>query len=220
MDHREAFFELALDPLCVLTLDGRIVDVNPAAEQSFGWTRAELGSMALAEMVHPEDAERALGAVRGVAEGRRLNGFEVRCRTRAGEYRVISWSSVARASLIYAVGHDVTDQRRLVDALRLSESDTRQLEKLQRSILDALPVLVALCARDGEILAVNRTWRVAAERNGLGLPRHGVGTNYLAVCRVAAPQEASAQRVLDGLSSVLAGASERYVSEYAISPDQ
>jgi len=45
--------------------------------------------------------------------------------------------------------------------------------------LKSLPVSVAILDRAGSIVAVNAAWRAFGRRNGLRMPRYGVGANYL-----------------------------------------
>jgi hypothetical protein len=75
--------------------------------------------------------------------------------------------------------------------------------RLQRTI-DAVELQVALLDERGAIVAVNRAWRLTADVQGLGDLRHGIGRNYLSLCRAAAVDGCSdASLVADGLAGVL-----------------
>jgi PAS domain S-box-containing protein len=80
--------------------------------------------------------------------------------------------------------------------------------------LDGLAEHVAVLDRQGRILLVNRGWRVFGRANGLVLPDHGLGADYLAVAEAAAGEDGPAGRVLEGLRQILAGRRERVEVEY------
>jgi PAS domain S-box-containing protein len=80
--------------------------------------------------------------------------------------------------------------------------------------LDGLAEHVAVLDRQGRILLVNHGWRAFGRANGLGLPDHGLGADYLAVAGAAAGEDGPAGRVLEGLRQILAGRRERVEVEY------
>ncbi len=49
--------------------------------------------------------------------------------------------------------------------------------------LETLPVSVAILDATGTIIAVNDTWKELGRKNGLHMPRFGVGASYLRYCR-------------------------------------
>ena len=86
----------------------------------------------------------------------------------------------------------------------------------QAAVLDALPAGIALLDHESRIVAVNRTWRTLGDAQGLKLPDHGVGANYLQVCDTAGgDEEPEARAVAAGLRGVLYGESSRFDFEYA-----
>jgi diguanylate cyclase (GGDEF)-like protein len=83
------------------------------------------------------------------------------------------------------------------------------------AVLDALPDSTAVLDRAGNILQVNRAWRMFAADNG-GQPEiTGVGVNYLELCaRSAAAGCLEAGQAADGLHAVLGGDSMYVELEY------
>ncbi|WP_158219871.1 PAS domain-containing protein [Ideonella sp. A 288] len=90
-----------------------------------------------------------------------------------------------------------------------------------QAIIDALSGNVAVLDGQGTIQFVNRAWREFAAQNGdPGLDRCGPGVNYLEVCRRSAQADPSALPVLIGLTEVLEGGRDAFVTEYPChSPD-
>jgi len=91
-----------------------------------------------------------------------------------------------------------------------------------RSILDALTTHIAILDRRGIILEVNAAWRQFADANGLNLPDHGVGSNYLDVCDHANGQALhAAPDVAAGIRDVIAGKLSVFTQQYPChGPDQ
>jgi PAS domain S-box-containing protein len=59
---------------------------------------------------------------------------------------------------------------------------TVETPALLQKTIDALPDHLAVLDKCGIILAVNDSWRRFAREEGLGMPHHGVGQDYLRVC--------------------------------------
>lgn len=78
-----------------------------------------------------------------------------------------------------------------------------------QALIDALAANVAVLDRSGTIVAVNEAWRRFADTNGLTLPDHGRGANYVGICDAAA-SIAPAQAVSDAIRRILADRSERF----------
>ncbi|MFC4426109.1 EAL domain-containing protein [Deinococcus navajonensis] len=84
--------------------------------------------------------------------------------------------------------------------------------QLYEGAFQAAAPTLAILDPDGTIVDVNESWKEFADANQLGLPRYGVGTNYLSVCEAGANPEA--QEVADGIRSVLNGQAPEYVHLY------
>lgn len=82
------------------------------------------------------------------------------------------------------------------------------------AVLDGLDSHIAVLDDNGRIIAVNRAWRSFAGANG-GTDRGCfVGSNYLAVCDIAARTDALAGAVLKGLEAVRDGRQDVFTLEY------
>ena len=86
---------------------------------------------------------------------------------------------------------------------------------MNREILDALPAHIAIIDAKGVISFVNKLWKRFANRNGFTGTNHGIGINYLQICKKAHGYGAKeAQAVGRGLKAVLAGKLESFALEY------
>ena len=158
-DHR-AFFELSRDLLCVLDFEGRILDINPAWQRWLRLTAEDLVGTSFLERVLEADREAAQGVLRDLGESRDAEARYFRCRFRARSaddgaiYRWLAWSASAHPDepLILASARDVTEQE--------------QGRKRLVSLFDAASDLIAVTARSGEILYLNRAGLELAGRTG------------------------------------------------------
>ncbi len=98
-------------------------------------------------------------------------------------------------------------------ALAHREEERRAKGLLQAS-LDALSAHIAILDAGGTVIAVNRAWHRFADRNGYAPTGHGIGLNYLDVCRAAASGDADARLAAEGLSALLTGERTDFGMEY------
>ena len=83
-----------------------------------------------------------------------------------------------------------------------------------RSLIDGMQDAVAIISQDGEILAVNETWRTFSGNNNGDTAQSYLGQNYVGVCQASADQgDSLASEITRGIASVLAGGKE-FVAEY------
>jgi signal transduction histidine kinase len=98
-----------------------------------------------------------------------------------------------------------------------SQAETQRLGDLARSVLEALQYPQAVISFEGKIVATNSAWMGLIDDAGI-LPDDGsVGANYLAVCRLLAP-EGFDGNVESGIEAVLTGQAERFRHQYSTNP--
>ncbi len=144
-DH--AAVKLLLDPET-----GGIIDANRAAAEFYGWPREQLQSMRIQEIntLPPEAVREEMAKA---LSARRLR-FEFRHRLADGTERdveVLSGAIVHKGrNLIHSIVHDISDSKRMQEALRASES-------YLKNVLDSSNDAVFVDDADtGAILDVNR----------------------------------------------------------------
>src|SRR6185503_2900479 len=105
------FFDLSIDPMCVIGLDGRFERVNAAFVRVLGYSSEELLSRTAFDLVHPDDLERAREAMAELAEGRDQARFEGRVIRADGAVRRLEWNarSMPERGVVYTVGRDTTE---------------------------------------------------------------------------------------------------------------
>lgn len=132
-------FQQSLDLLCVADLDdGYFQRLNPAWTTILGWSDEELVGRPFLDFVHPDDRERTLDEVAGLAEGRDAVLFENRYRHSNGSYVWLRWNARPELSSrrIYAIARDVTQQKWL--ELQFLEVLDHERERMGRELHDGL----------------------------------------------------------------------------------
>ena len=129
---RDLFFDLSIDMLCVIDMDGRFLHLSPSWKRMLGWDEKDLLDRAPLEFVHPDDHEGTLEARKRLAAGEEILGFENRYMCSDGTYRWIEWNSfpLPEVELVFAVARDITRAKETERELRESETRYRLLFEL------------------------------------------------------------------------------------------
>lgn len=111
---RETFFAVSRDMLSFAGYDGYFKRLNPAWEETLGYTAEELMSRPHLEFVHPDDREATMRQAAAVAGGASAVSFENRYRCKDGSYKWLLWNAVPvpEQQIIYGVARDLTERKR------------------------------------------------------------------------------------------------------------
>jgi PAS domain S-box-containing protein len=172
----EEFFDLSIDLLCVVGVDGYFKRVNAALERTLGYEKPQLFSQSVFDITHPDDVEPSRKALAQLAEGRDIVGFESRVICADGTVRWLQWNTrtMPERGVVYGVARDVTDRRnadaelreaqRMLEAsrdeLRLLADEQAALRRVATLVARELPpdeVFAAVAREVGESLAVDAT---------------------------------------------------------------
>ena len=86
---------------------------------------------------------------------------------------------------------------------------------LANIILDALSAHIAILDENGIIIKTNRAWKRFADENQMQHPAGGSPVNYLAVCDLAAGDNApEAKTVAEGIRAVIKGEVDEFLLDY------
>jgi PAS domain S-box-containing protein len=109
------FFSSSIDIFAISDPTGKLLRYNAVMEKYLGYGQEDLVGHSIMELVHPDDVEHTNAARKQRQEGKLLDGFEHRLRRKDGSYTWIAWHSAFDnvAGLVYSVGRDVTERRRL-----------------------------------------------------------------------------------------------------------
>jgi two-component system, sensor histidine kinase and response regulator len=165
-DELDRFFTLSLDLLCVATLSGRFLRVNPAWHRVLGLTEEQLMASRFLDRVHIDDLVATRRGLAALSSGQGVVDFENRYRTSDGSYRWLQWAAapMTEEGIVYAAGRDITDRRRADEersahardlelARREQEEHAERLSQLVRELDVARQRAEEATAAKGEFLA-------------------------------------------------------------------
>lgn len=119
-DNLIRFFLYAPELLCIAGPDGYFKKINPAFTQLLGFEENELISQPFTNFVHPDDVKNTQANLRDISAGRVVYSFENRYKTKANQWKWISWSTseiLNEEGLVFCYGKDITEEKKLRDLL-------------------------------------------------------------------------------------------------------
>ena len=121
-DHRlrEEFFERSVDLFCTATLEGRLLDFNPAWETLLGLGPSELRQANIRDLIHPEDYQETVDKILLMRGGQDAVVIEVRMVALDGSLHWVTWHAALASDRksFQAIGREVTRHRVLYDVAR------------------------------------------------------------------------------------------------------
>jgi two-component system CheB/CheR fusion protein len=142
------------DSVIVTDLDGVVTFWNKGAERIFGWTAAEMLGRPLVDRMPEQARPKAAEAMRRIAAGEEFRGEWADQRKDGNPIWIEALTTLIRDSSgrpvgLMGVSIDVTERRRVLEAVRESE---RRLQQLA----DTMPQVVWTADPDGAIEYFNR----------------------------------------------------------------
>lgn len=123
-----AIFNLTSDAIFIFDYHGHIMEVNPSACAMHGYSHEEFIGMHGTQFIHPDDHPKFADFIRRVKAGEQCHGESThRCKDGRSISVKVSGSSFMFAGqpAFLAVARDVTEEKRVVDALREREERFR-----------------------------------------------------------------------------------------------
>jgi PAS domain S-box-containing protein len=121
------FFNAALDLLCIADTTGYFRRVNQAWERTLGYSQADLLAKPFLDLVHPDDRESTLAALKELDAQKEVLNFINRYQRKDGTYCWVEWRSFPVGQRIYAAARDITPHIQTEEKLRESEQRYRKL---------------------------------------------------------------------------------------------
>lgn len=144
----EGYFTSSLDLLCITTLQGEFLRLNPLWTDLLGYPLNELEGRRSFDFVHPDDLPGSMAALSRLNDRGSVAGFENRYRCRDGSWRWIEWSCRRDGELIHAVARDVTVRKQ-------AENELKAVNIRLQAIIDALPGSLSVMDTDYRVVQAN-----------------------------------------------------------------
>ncbi len=185
-DRYRDLVEHSTDLICTHTLQGRLLSINELPVKLLGYSREELLNKPMRDFLPTEARAQFDQSLLDIQRDGFVKGLMV-VLTKTGERRVWEYHNTLRtdgvtAPIVRGIAHDVTDQRRVEKALRLSE------EKFSKAFHASPVEIVITTVEEGRLLDVNESF----ERN-TGFTRDEViGRNSLELGLWIKPEQRAA----------------------------
>ncbi|WCL50096.1 PAS domain S-box protein [Leptospira sp. GIMC2001] len=128
----ETYFCTTIDLFCIADINGNFLKVNKAWEETLGYNHTELIGKSFLSLIHPDDLDSTLDAMRSLSQGSKILNFTNRYKTIDGAYRFIEWRSSPNGDLIYAAARDVTERMLRDEELIFTKRMLEQTNKVAR----------------------------------------------------------------------------------------
>jgi PAS domain S-box-containing protein len=128
---RNRVWEMSRDLFAIMGFDGKLKAINPAWETIFGRDTETLLALSFKEQVHPDDHAAVEAMMERLLRGETVDRFEDRIRHADGSWRWISWTLVPESGIFFAVGRDVTADKRAAADLEEAQEALRQSQKME-----------------------------------------------------------------------------------------
>ncbi|QHW34088.1 PAS domain S-box protein [Paenibacillus rhizovicinus] len=209
--------DTAASLIVVLDKEGRIVQFNRSCELTTGYRFEDVRHASILEKLIPEGERSELVAhLQSLLTTGGGRNYENHWQSRTGELRLIAWSNTVLQEpngdivLIIGIGIDITEQRKVEQALRESEERFRLIVGSMEEVVTTFDSDLKLTGVYGRAMGVN------------GLPRHGMTLHQLMNPANALRHE-DAQRlalqeqttVLDWKTQTPRGANHSYQTSYS-----
>lgn len=145
----ENYFDVNLDLLAIMDMEGRLLRVNTQWEQSLGYSKSELQARSFSDFIHPDDwakVQEAFGQL--TRQAGEVTEFTTGYKSKNGAYRTIEWKLLAKEDLIYATARDIT--------IRMQAFQERdRLQKINQSIIEATTDGIVMRDKNGTVVFYN-----------------------------------------------------------------
>lgn len=114
---RDRYFEGSSEMLWIAGMDGYFQRVNPAFEKIMGRAAQELIAIPMKSFIHHEDQAMAVAQFKNVVNGGTVRDFECRYLSAGGIYNWVSWNGIRSNGRIYGAARDISENRKVAEAL-------------------------------------------------------------------------------------------------------
>lgn len=143
------FFDLSLDLLATIDLQGRFRDLNPAWTEVTGFGRDDLADVPMVDLIHPDDRVDLIETMARVAAGTPVSHYETRFRCKDGDFKWLAWtmSYDPDDELSYGIARDVTTYHSAMEerdrAIEESQRIQGELERRQERQQEAITAMAS-----------------------------------------------------------------------------
>ena len=128
----ERFFNLIPDLICIASIDGHFLKINPAWQGVLGYTTQEILAKPFLDLIHPDDRAATMKEVERQLNGEATMQFTNRYRCKDDSYKWLEWKATPAVDkkLLFASARDITERKQVEERIRFSEALLRQTQSV------------------------------------------------------------------------------------------
>ena len=137
-DELSKIFNLSTDLICITTLDGHFLKVNPAFERVLGYSQEGFLKKSLFDFLHPDDIKRTIDTVNEkIKNNVNTIMLENRYRCKDGSYKWFSWISqpLVDKNIAFSIARDITTQKFYEKELIRAKEKAEESDRLKTAFL-------------------------------------------------------------------------------------
>jgi PAS domain S-box-containing protein len=146
----DLYFFNSIGLLCIVSIDGRFIMVNPECENIIGYSSSVIKGKSFIEFVHPDDAESSSKSINQLIKNSEPQRFINRFRYKDGKYRKIEWKWFPLEDSFCASAREIPGQE-IVDDVVANERN------ILRALVDNIPDLVYIKDTESRFVITNST---------------------------------------------------------------
>lgn len=128
---RDQFFSLSPDMFCIVDLNSHFFEINNTFVETLGYSREQLIGTSYIQLIHPDDQQATMDAVRSLTEGDAVSELQIRLLGSDGKDIWLNINAILSVDeLIYVVARDTTEQRQIEQKLRENEALLKMAERV------------------------------------------------------------------------------------------
>ncbi len=147
------FFDIVPDLLFIASIDGYFIKTNKVWTNVLGYGIDELISHDIYEIVHPDDLDETVIAVREQLSGYENTSFINRCNCKTGGYKTLEWHGIISpdGKYIFGSARDISNKIKTDDALLESENRYKNIFNNNKAVMFIVDPIT------GEIIDMNKS---------------------------------------------------------------
>ena len=118
---RDRLFNLSLEMLCMIDLQGHFIQVNPAFAQTLHYPAEALIGQSYSQLIHQEDLAQIEAAIRQLQDGAPIKDLQIRAWDAEAHLHWLQFSAaLGEDRLVYCAARDITEQRASAEQIQQS----------------------------------------------------------------------------------------------------